>query len=106
MATNNQNMTTQVIGKGLMVTFMIVPTAISIFLAFEVRSIEKKVINSDIEIVCFAADDCAIEAYGKLYRIDEVIVQEDIIPEDYLLEAPVEETEEPKFKLRSNKPTE
>lgn len=103
--TNNQNTTTQVLGKSIMMALLIIPTAISIFLTIQVRNIESRNVDTEIEVICFADNDCAIEAFGKVYRIKEVVILDEVIPDHFLLEAPEEEEKSPPA-LKSNKPTE
>jgi hypothetical protein len=72
-----------------MLALMIIPTAVSIFVALEVKSVGEltnAAVNGEPQIVCFDADVCAIEVHGKWYRIDGVISMEDTVPEEYKLE--------------------
>jgi hypothetical protein len=84
----------QALRQSFMLAFMIIPTAISIFVALEVRSVSDltdAAINGEPQIVCFDADVCAIEVQGKWYRIDGVISMDDTVPEEYKLEELLDE---------------
>jgi hypothetical protein len=89
------SLTSQALRQSFMLALMIIPTAISIFVALEVRSVNDlthAALNGEPQIVCFDADVCAIEVQGKWYRIDGVISMEDTVPEEYKLEELLEHT--------------
>jgi len=91
---DNQSLTTQALGKSIMLALMIIPTAVSIFVALEVKdanTIVNQAFNSEPQIVCFDPDVCAIEVQGKWYRISGVISMEQTVPEEYRLDELVEE---------------
>ena len=74
--------------KSFMMMFMLIPTAITIWLAIEMKRIstEPHYKGSDaIQIVCFDADTCVIEVQGKWYHVSGVIDMDTIIPEEYKL---------------------
>ena len=90
----NQTPTSNAISRIAMVFFVIVPTAISVFLAFEVRSTANYVRDAESvekQIVCFTPDMCAIEVAGVWYQIAGVIDMAETIPEEYLPHVTVEE---------------
>ena len=65
--------------------FLITPTAICIFLAVQLRTMSEQSITPDQEqLVCFAADQCAIQVNGIWYQISNVIDMTETIPKEYL----------------------
>ena len=89
-----QSLTSQALGKSILLALMIIPTAVSIFVALEVKNantIVNQAFNSEPQIVCFDPDVCAIEVRGKWYRISGVISMEHTVPDEYRLEELVEE---------------
>lgn len=77
-----------------MLVFMIIPTFVSLFLAFQVRNItQDDMAANEPQIVCFDPDVCAIEVLGKWYRISGIIQMDETIPEEYLLHDLIEEAE-------------
>ena len=79
----------QTLRQAFVLALMIIPTAVSIFVALEVKSVSdltNAAVNGEPQIVCFDADVCAIEVHGKWYRIDGVISMEDTVPEEYKLQ--------------------
>jgi len=80
-----------------MLALLVIPTAISIFVALEVknvRDITNQVVNGEPQIVCFDPDVCAIEVQGKWYRIDGVISMDETVPDEYRLHDLVEAAEQ------------
>src|SRR6056297_1078035 len=83
----NQSLTQQVLVRSAFFAFAIIPTAITIMIAIEVRSMKTLTdiaLHGEPQIVCFEQDICAIEVYGKWYRIDGVIKMDETVPEEYL----------------------
>tara|TARA_R110000851_G_scaffold227207_1_gene380030 strand:- start:113 stop:433 length:321 start_codon:yes stop_codon:yes gene_type:complete len=86
---SEQSLVSQALRQSIILALMIIPTAVSIFVALEVKNVgdlTNAAVNGEPQIVCFDADVCAIEVHGKWYRIDGVISMEDTVPEEYKLE--------------------
>ena len=72
----------------LLLALLIIPTAISIFVALQVKAMNELtnvVVHGEPQIVCFDAEICAIEVHGKWYVIAGVIDMENTVPEEYRL---------------------
>ena len=96
MTTNSQN--NNLISRLILTLFAIIPTIVSLFLAFQVRTMsehihENSFVENEPQIVCFDPDVCAIEVLGKWYRISGVIQMDDVVPEDYKLELLIDEAD-------------
>lgn len=89
----HQSLFQEVFFKALYFIAMLIPTAISIFLAIEIKRITGTVDGNEPQIVCFEENICAIEVYEKWYRIDGVILMDETIPEEYRLNDLIEESE-------------
>jgi hypothetical protein len=87
--TTEQSLTNQAIKKACVFALLTIPTAISIFVAIEVKAMGDVAIgafNSAPQVVCFDESVCAIEVRGRWFRIDGVISMEDTVPEEYKLQ--------------------
>jgi len=96
MTQQQNNMTAQALSKAVVIALMIIPTAISIFVAIEVKSMTSlahEAVSGEPQIVCFDPDVCAIEVHSKWYRISGVIKMDETIPEEYQLHDLIDEAE-------------
>jgi hypothetical protein len=76
---------------------MVIPTAISIFLAVDIKRMSTTTVDavttSQPQIVCFDPDVCALKVLGTWYSIDGIIKMEETVPEEYRLYDPEPEPE-------------
>jgi hypothetical protein len=89
-----KNQNNNLISKLAFMFFVILPTVVSLFLAYQVRTMSDHShgpVEQEPQIVCFAVDVCAIEVLGKWYHIDGVINMEDTIPPEYRINDLIEE---------------
>lgn len=97
MSQNNDNMATGLLGKSVMMTLLIIPTGISLYLAAQLKqmtNITEKNLEREPQIVCFEPEVCAIEVRGKWYHISGVIDMQKAIPEEYKLKELIDEARE------------
>jgi len=84
MANNNQPLVAmRVVGWALVIALLIIPTMLSIFIAFEVKNTSELRDTGGPQIVCLDSDNCAIEVRGTWYRIAGTIQMDQIIPQEY-----------------------
>lgn len=96
---NNTSLTKQALTRALFFSALAIPTLISITVAFQLKTLKSGIViaeDKEPQIVCFEPNVCAIEVYGKWYRIDGVIIMDETVPDEYrlndLLKDPVEPT--------------
>jgi hypothetical protein len=85
----DQSLTSQAIKKACVFALLTIPTAISIFIAIEVKAMGDVAIsafNNAPQVVCFEESVCAIEVRGRWYRISGVISMADTVPDEYKLQ--------------------
>ena len=75
---------------------MVIPVAISLFLAFQVRTIREHThdVGAGTQIVCFDEQMCAIKVRGKWYEIKGTINMEETIPDEYQFDTITEPNDE------------
>lgn len=87
--TNNDSLIKQALKKSIIISLLIIPSVITIFMAFQVKNIFKltnMIVNpSEPQIVCFETNICAIEVNDTWYRISGVILMDENFPEEYNL---------------------
>jgi hypothetical protein len=87
--TTEQSLTNQAIKKAAVFALLTIPTAISIFVAIEVKAMGDVAIsafNSGPQVICFDESVCAIQVRGRWFRISGVISMADTVPEEYKLQ--------------------
>ena len=70
----------QTFTKSIMMALLVIPTAISILLAIQIKNVHTQVEHN---IVCFTNDNCAIHVNGVWYKINGVIDMDSVIPQEY-----------------------
>jgi hypothetical protein len=94
--------------NGIMLVFLIVPTMISIMVAFQLKTLKNTIVTVDDatpHIICFTTELCAIEVHDIWYRIDGIIDSDKIMPDEYKLILPDEPLLE-RYGIRNSKPKE
>jgi hypothetical protein len=95
MSLNEPSLVGQAIKNGLIIALLLIPTAISIYVAIEVKSMDKTGHAANSDIICFNAELCVLEVHGIWYRIDGVIDMENTIPDEYRSPDTINETMDP-----------
>jgi len=95
MANKQQSLTSEALGKSLMIMSMIIPSVIAIMVAIEIKQdteIIKQLFNGDPKIVCVNSDVCVIEVKRKWYRVNEIVCNTDTTTDDCKLEELIKKT--------------
>jgi hypothetical protein len=83
-----QSLTSQAIKKACVFALLTIPTAISIFVAIEVKAMGDVAIgafNNVPQVVCFEESVCAIKVRDIWYRVSGVISMTDTVPDEFKL---------------------
>jgi hypothetical protein len=97
MTQNDPSLTGQAIKNGIIIALMVAPTAISIYVAIEVKAMGDIAITAyekDAQIICFQADVCALKVRGTWYRVSGVIDMDETVPEEYRLQEVIDEVDD------------
>ena len=95
---SEQSFLTQAVNKSLIFALMLIPTAISIFIAIQIKNtdeVEPFRGGKTPQIVCFSPDVCAIQVQNNWYRINGIIKMDEVVPEEYRLQELVDEANNP-----------
>jgi len=88
--TTDQSLTNQAIKKACVLALLTIPTAISIYVAIEVKAMGDVAINafnSAPQVICFEESICAIQVHDQWFRISGVISMADTVPDEYKLQS-------------------
>jgi len=80
--------------RAFMFAMLIIPTGITIFIALEVKNVStlaNHAVNGEPQVICFEPTVCAIEVHNKWYKIDGVIIMDEVVPEQYKLHDLIED---------------
>jgi len=84
---NNESLTGQTITKSIIFALLVIPSAISIFIAIEFKNFQvQDNIQDNYELICFTAESCALHIGNVWYKVNGIIDMEKIIPDEYKLD--------------------